>query len=73
MASDRGKIEVRVVPLRSREAGDAYVGGSVTERVAMVAELTRMVWSHTGKPYPAYTRATMPVVVTTLGAQSSRG
>ena len=72
MASDRGKIEARVVPLRSREAGDARVGGTVAERVALVAELSRLLWARTGRAHPTYTRATMPIVITTLGAQSSR-
>ena len=72
MPRDRGKIEARVVPLRSREAGDARVGGTVAERVALVAELSRMLWARTGRANPTYTRATMPVVISTLGEQSSR-
>lgn len=40
--------------------------GTVDERVAAVAELTLEAWLLAGKPFPVYTRATMPVVVMTL-------
>jgi hypothetical protein len=59
-------MTVRIVPLRSREAGDARMGGTVAERVAVVAEITASSWRLAKRPFPAYTRATMPVVVSTL-------
>ena len=62
-------MTARVVPLGSREAGDARVGGTVEERLALVAELSEMMWARTGLPLPSYTRATMPVRLTTLEAQ----
>lgn len=45
------------------------MGGTVDERVAAVAVLTQEAWSLAKRPFPTYTRATMPVVVTTLAAQ----
>ena len=59
-------MTARVVPLTSREAGDPRMGGTVDERVAAVAELTLSAWTLAGRPLPDYTRATMPIVVTTL-------
>ena len=42
------------------------MGGTPNERVAAVAELTAEAWRLAGRPLPSYTRATMPVVVSTL-------
>ena len=61
----------RVVPLRSLEASESRVGGTVAERIALIAELSEMTWARTGRPVPSYSRATMPVVITTLGAQGA--
>ena len=66
MHKDRSQMTVRVVSLHSHEAGDARMGGTVAERVAVVAELTEMGWALARLPLPQYTRGTMPVVVTTL-------
>lgn len=66
---DRSKMTARVVPLWSREAGDARMGGTVDERLAAVAELTAEAWRLSGRPLPSYTRDTMPVAVTTLKEQ----
>lgn len=63
-------MTARVVPLASREAGDPRMGGTVDERVAAVAVITEQAWALAGRPFPTYARATMPVVVTTLAAQS---
>ena len=62
-------MTVRVVPLRSREASDARVGGSVAERVSLVGQLSEMLWTQTGRPRPRYTRTSMPVVLTSLGSE----
>lgn len=59
-------MTARVVPLSSPEAGDPRMGGTVEERLAAVTALTLEAWRLAGRPLPAYTRATMPVVVTTL-------
>ena len=69
MARDRSKMTVRIVPLQSDEASDARVGGTVDERLALVAELSRRIWAITGRPVPSYTRRTMPVKITTLAEQ----
>jgi hypothetical protein len=54
-------MTARIVPLRSDEAGDARVGGTVEERLALVEELSRRAWELSGQPLPHYTRQTMPV------------
>ena len=61
--SDRTKMTARVVPLASPEAGDPRMGGTMDERVAAVTELTLEAWRLSGRPFPTYTRATMPIVV----------
>ena len=66
MPKDRSKMTARVVPLESKEAAEARVGGTVAERIALVAELSRQAWMLTGKPFPSYTRGTMPIVIRPL-------
>jgi hypothetical protein len=63
---DPSRITARVVPLTSDAAGDARMGGTPDERVAAVAELTAEAWRLAGLPLPNYSRATMPIVLTTL-------
>lgn len=72
MAKPRRDMTARVVSLHGPEASDATVGGTVEERLAVVAQLSDTSWKLAGRPLPEYTRATMPVVVTTLKAQSGR-
>lgn len=72
MTTDRRDMTVRVVPLASDEAGDSHVGGTAAERVTLVGKLSEEVWARTRRPLPTYTRATMPVNLTTLHAQSHR-
>ena len=64
-------MTVRVVPLKSREAADPRMGGSVFERLAVVAELTELGWTLARLPRPTYTRATIPVVITTLAKHAA--
>jgi hypothetical protein len=59
-------MAARVVPLRSIEAGDPRMGGTVDERVAAVTMLTLETWRLAGRQLPTYSRATMPVVIATL-------
>jgi len=59
-------MSARVVPLRSAEASESRVAGTVEERLALVARLSREAWALTGRPLPSYTRATMPGRITTL-------
>ena len=66
MPRNRRDMTVRLVPLDSREAGDARVGGTAAERILLVATLSEMLWAHTRRPLPTYTRATMPVAFTPL-------
>ncbi len=62
-------MTVRIVPLAGKEASDGRVGGTIDERLSLLAELSRRAWASTGKPVPSYTRKTMPVRVTTLDEQ----
>ena len=62
-------MTARIVPLRSDEASDARVGGTPEARLALLAELSRRMWALTRRPLPSYTRATMPVRVSTLSEQ----
>lgn len=70
--TDRDAMTARRVPQGSREAGDARVGGSVDERLALVAVLSLSAWANTGRPLPGYSRDTMPVIRTTLRARRDR-
>ena len=66
MRTNRSRMTARVVSLGSEEAGDMRMGGTPDARVAAVAELTMEAWRLAGRAFPRYTRATMPIVVTTL-------
>ena len=59
-------ITVRIVPLHSREAEEAIVGGTAEERLALVARLSEAGWALTGRPVPEYSRASMPVRLISL-------
>ena len=62
-------MTARIVPLRSDEASDARVEGTAAERLALLAELSRRMWDLTKRPLPSYTRASMPVRLSTLAEQ----
>ncbi len=66
-------MTVRIVPLRSAEAGESRVAGTIDERVALVGILSEELWTRTQRPLPTYTRATMPVNIITLQAPTRRG
>lgn len=66
---DRSQMTARVVPLESDEAGDSRVPGSPSERLAILAELSRRMWELTKQPFPTYSRKDMPVRLTTLRDQ----
>ena len=59
----------RVVALSSAEASDARLGNTVAERLQMVSDLSRMAWAASGRPLPVYSRAEMPVHLSTLAEQ----
>ena len=63
------RIPVRIVPLQSDGAAESYVEGTIDERLALLARLSRRAWAATGLPIPSYTRATIPVVITRLTDQ----
>jgi hypothetical protein len=66
MSQKRREMTVRVVPLQSAAAGDGRVGGTADERLKLLEELSRQMWIQTGRPFPTYTRAEMPVRVIKL-------
>jgi hypothetical protein len=63
------RVPVRIVPLSSLEAEESYVEGTIDERLALVARLSRRAWAATGRPIPSYTRATIPVIIRRLADQ----
>jgi hypothetical protein len=65
-------MTVRIVSLHSPEAGDSRVGGTMAERVALVTSLSEKLWELTRRPLPVYTRGTMPIVLSSLGARPDR-
>ncbi len=73
MATDRRNMTVRLVSLASPEAGESRVNGSTAERLALVGTLSESHWALSRRPLPAYTRATMPVVLTSLDVRSGHG
>ena len=62
-------MTARIVPLRSREAGEPPCPPTVPERIALLTLLSREAWELAGRPMPSYTRRTMPVAVTSLHEQ----
>ncbi len=68
MVTPRREMTARVVPLTSREAGESRVGGTPSERLALLTELSLSAWALTGRPLPTYTRATMPISIRPLRA-----
>ena len=61
MSTARRNMTGRLVPLRSVEAGDSRVGGTPSERVALVAVLSANLWVLSQQPLPVYDRAGIPV------------
>lgn len=69
MKTDRRNMTVRVVALKSDEAGDGRVGGTPAQRLLLVADLSERMWSLTGQPVPKYSRGAIPLRLTTLAEQ----
>jgi hypothetical protein len=70
MAKDRSNMTVRKFRLGDPEADDVRMGGTVAERIEALTALTAIAWETSKRPLPTYTRATMPIVVTTLAAHA---
>lgn len=68
-ARDRSRMTARVVPLNSDEAGDGRVAGTPSERLVILAGLSRRMWELTQRPWPSYSRKSIPVRLTTLRDQ----
>lgn len=67
----RTDLTWRVVRQDSAEARDAHLGTTGAERLTMVAQLSRLAWIASGRPFPHYDRATMPVRISTLHDQGT--
>ena len=65
-------MTARVVPLDSPEASDSRVGGSAADRLRLLSQLSMRAWALTKRPLPRYTRSTMPITITVLGARPDR-
>jgi hypothetical protein len=63
MAAARRQVTVRLVPLRSPEAGDSRVEGTPSERVALVGVLSAELWARTRQSFPNYERSATPICV----------
>ncbi|MEO6331289.1 MAG: hypothetical protein ABIV11_02540 [Gemmatimonadaceae bacterium] len=58
--------------LRSAEAADARVTGTIDDRLTLVHTLSLAAWANGGKDFPAYDRSRIPVRIVRLGASSDR-
>ena len=65
----RREMTYRVVALESAEARDARLGTTAAERLDMLAELSRLAWSASGRAFPQYERRNMPVRLSRLRDQ----
>ena len=72
MARDKDATWARTVSLRSREAGDSRVEGTIDERLTLVSVLSLSAWENSGRPFPSYARSEMPIRVVRLGARPDR-
>ena len=54
--SGRNQMTARVVPLESDDAGEGRVGDTPTERLVLLADLSRRMWELTRLPQPDYNR-----------------
>lgn len=63
-AHRRATMQVRKTTLQDRSGENGLWGPTTPEqRIAMVGTITRTAWDLARRPWPAYTRQTMPVRV----------
>ncbi|MGK2962860.1 MAG: hypothetical protein ACSLFK_12030 [Gemmatimonadaceae bacterium] len=60
---NRGAISARLLPLGSKADDDLTACTTAEERLRLVADLTREMWSLAKLEVPAYSRSEMPVKV----------
>ena len=58
--------------LRSADAAESRVAGTITERLALVPTLSLAAWANGRKPLPSYERSRMPVRIVKLGESGDR-
>jgi hypothetical protein len=61
--SSKVKEPARVYRLGGEPSGDLSATTTATDRIEMVALLTRRAWELTGKPWPSLPRAEWPVTI----------
>lgn len=66
MSTNPGNLEVRVFRLGQEPRDDLRDSTTVEERLEMLRQLTERAWALTGRPFPSYTRANMPVRIVPL-------
>lgn len=59
----RRVVTARVFRLGEEPGDDLSASTSVEQRLAMVAALSRRMWELSGRPFPRYERAAIPVRV----------
>lgn len=60
MSHPRHDWPIRVFPLGGEPSDDLSATTTVVERLGLVAVLSERGWRLTGKPFPTYSRSTMP-------------
>ncbi|MBK9386921.1 MAG: hypothetical protein IPN34_19070 [Planctomycetes bacterium] len=60
-AGSRRSWPVRIFRLGAEPSEDLSATTTAEERLAMVEELSRQAWELSGRPWPSYTRAEIPV------------
>jgi hypothetical protein len=63
---NRAGLHATVYPLGEEPGDDLRQHTSPAERLTLVAELTREMWTLTGREIPSYARSDMPVAVVPL-------
>jgi hypothetical protein len=68
MPPPRKSMTFRRSHLRSTEAADARVAGTISDRLALVPALSLAAWANGKKPLPGYDRSQIPVRIIRRGS-----
>lgn len=72
MPPPRKSMTFRRSHLRSAEAADARVAGTISDRLALVSVLSLAAWANGQKPLPEYDRSQIPMRIIRLGSSDAR-
>lgn len=72
MPRPRRDMTFRRSDLRSADAADSRVAGTIAQRLALVRTLSLAAWANSRKPLPSYDRSRIPVRIVKLGASGDR-